>query len=118
MSPTTQESDISNTETTYVQAKFAEGNKISRANFENAAKMIEAKGLVYSTVHQFPRGMQCNLIFFVFIHPRLDLTGMAQILDRDLVQIPDQLVRTYQWTEPRWTKVADAWGQPPTSMLD
>ena len=40
-----QERDIFNTETTHVQAKFAQRYKISRENFENAARMNEAKGL-------------------------------------------------------------------------
>ena len=95
LSTATPAKDISSIEVNYVQAKFADRHKISRANFDNAIKMNEAKGLVNSTVHQFPRGMQCNLIFFIFIHQCLDLTGMTQILDRDSVRIPDQLASTY-----------------------
>ena len=109
LSPATKDSDISNMESSYVQAQFTERIKISRTTFDNASRMNEAKDIVNSTVHQFPRGMNCNLIFFIFTHPRLDLTGMAQILDRDDVQIPAQVRAAYQWSEPKWTKVADRW---------
>ena len=118
LSPAMQDSDISKMESSFVQAQFHERVRISRSNFDNASRVNEAKDIVNSTVHQFPRGMNCNLIFFIFTHPRLDLTGMAQILDRDEVRIPDQVVAAYQWSNPRWTKVADKWGQPPISILD
>ena len=46
-------------------------------------------------------------MYFDFVHPLLGITSMAQVLDRDSVKIPEQLVTLYKWTDPRWTKVAD-----------
>ena len=50
-------------------------------HFDNTAKMNEAKSLINSTIHQFPRGMQCNLLFFIFTHPRMvaDMWGQPPL---------------------------------------
>ena len=91
-SPRPNESELSRNKTAYVQAKFGEGVKIDRGSFKNARKMNEAKSIVHSTTQQFPQGMQCNLMYFIFVHPLLDITGMTQLLDRDSVKIPEHFV--------------------------
>ena len=81
--------DISRTESVYVQTKFIDSVRVGHDQLDDVLKMMKVKRLTFGTTQQIPRGMESNLIFFVFTNPNLDLTSMLYLLDRDDVGLPE-----------------------------